>query len=99
MDSGNSGPTDGLIVLAGFILANIIMLSIYLWRTIWWFTCIRHRKKSYDKVSFYHYVIHSDDMGIANANTLMFIIINGFALFMVGSWCIYHLLGGALPLY
>ena len=96
---GNPGPTDGLIVLAGLILSNIIMFSIYIWRTIWWFTCVRHKKTGYDKVSFYNYVIYNDEMGLVDMVSLMFCVINGFALFMVGSWWIYHLLGGALPLY
>lgn len=97
----NSGPTDGLIVFAGYLLCNIIMLSIYLWRTIWWFTCIRNKPQiGYNSSpSFYRYVIHDGEMGLVEMNTLMFIVINGFALFMVGSWWIYHLLGGGLPLY
>lgn len=99
VDTSNSGPTDALVVFSAFILSNIIMLSIYLWRTIWWFTCIRHKKKGYDKISFYHYVISNDDMGLVDMNTLMFCIINGFTLFLLGSWWIYHMLGGALPLY
>jgi hypothetical protein len=99
MDTSNSGPTDALVVFAAFLLSNIIMLSIYLWRTIWWFTCIRHKKKGYNYKSFYRYVIYDDNMGLIDINTFCFCIINGFALFMLGSWWIYHLLGGALPLY
>lgn len=107
--SGDSGPSDPIAYLALWIFSNLIWFSIFTVRFFIWLFWKRKVnqeskygypiKENYKYISFWRYCIWDDSTDFISLTTMVWLSINAFAVFAVGSWWIYHLLGGTMPLF
>lgn len=103
--NSNGGGGDGLMYLAILIFLNLIWFGIVLVRTFLWLIWKRkvNRNFGYPLIHkfwrFWDYCIwdRADESWI-NFATIIWLTANGITILIVGSWWIYHLLGGSMPL-
>jgi hypothetical protein len=80
LDGGGNASLHQFFIF--WIISNVIFISIFLLRVLWWLFIERKKPAiyPYNKISFYGYCVNTDCESLIDLNNLGFLIVNGMGL-------------------